>query len=48
MISKNIKKRYWAMVLYPDSAPQNWEELLQETGLQCAISPLHDKDLTLL
>lgn len=26
------------------SAPENWKELLQQTGLQCAISPLHDKD----
>lgn len=45
MISKNIKKRYWAMVVYPDSAPNNWEEILIQTGLQCAISPLHDKDV---
>ena len=43
--SKNVKKRNWAFVLYPESAPANWLELLQQTGLQCAISPLHDKDL---
>lgn len=42
---KNIKKRYWAMVLYPESAPSNWREKLRETGIQCAISPLHDKDV---
>ena len=40
-----IKKRNWAFVLYPESAPQNWREILQLTGLQCAISPLHDKDI---
>lgn len=39
------KKRYWAFVLYPESAPENWRELLQQTGLACAISPLHDKDI---
>lgn len=39
------KKRYWAFVLYPESAPQNWRELLQHTGLSIAISPLHDKDI---
>lgn len=39
------KKRYWAFVLYPESAPENWKELLQQTGLSIAISPLHDKDL---
>ena len=45
MIKKNIKKRYWAMILYPESAPQNWRDILIESGLQCAISPLHDKDI---
>ena len=33
------------MVLYPESAPNDWREILTQTGLQCAISPLHDKDL---
>lgn len=40
-----MKKRYWAFVLYPESAPENWRDLLQQTGLACAISPLHDKDI---
>lgn len=43
--SKNIKKRNWAFVVYPESAPIDWIEQLQKTGLQCAISPLHDKDI---
>jgi len=42
---KNVKKRNWAFVVYPESAPKDWIEQLQKTGLQCAISPLHDKDL---
>lgn len=42
---KNIKKRNWAFVLYPESAPADWRDRLQKTGLQCAISPLHDKDI---
>lgn len=33
------------MVLYPESAPINWKDILQEKGIQCAISPLHDKDV---
>ena len=40
----NIKGRNWAFVMYPDSMPQDWFEILQETGLPMAISPLHDKD----
>lgn len=42
--SNSIKKRNWAFVLYPESAPENWKEMLQLTGLECVISPLHDKD----
>ena len=39
------KKRNWAFILYPESAPKDWLEILQQTGLLVAISPLHDKDL---
>lgn len=45
MAEKNVKKRNWAFVLYPESAPEDWRERLQKTGLPCAISPLHDKDV---
>lgn len=41
----NVKKRNWAFVLYPESAPADWLEQLQLTGLQCVISPLHDCDI---
>lgn len=39
------KGRIWACVGYPDSLPNDWLDKLQETGLQIAISPLHNKDL---
>lgn len=42
---RNVKKRYWAMILYPESAPDNWRQILQEKGVVCAVSPLHDKDI---
>lgn len=42
---KNIKKRNWAFVLYPESAPQDWRERLAKSGVQCAVSPLHDRDV---
>lgn len=41
----NVKKRNWAFFLYPESAPADWLEQLQLTGLQCVISPLHDCDI---
>lgn len=44
MAEKNVKKRNWVMVAYPDSLPENWLDILVQTGLPCAISPLHDRD----
>lgn len=40
------KSTYFTFLLYPDSIPDNWIELLESTGLQMAISPLHNKDKT--
>ncbi len=40
-----IKKRNWAFILYPESAPEDWLEKLKLSGLMSSISPLHDKDL---
>lgn len=40
----SIKGRNWAFVVYPESLPSNWEEIITETGLPMAFSPLHDKD----
>lgn len=44
-MSKDIKKRYWAFVLYPESAPPDWIEHLQMLGITSAVSPLHDLDV---
>lgn len=40
-----IRRRNWAFVAYPESLPENWQEILKQTGLPVAISPLHDKDV---
>lgn len=44
-MTNSDKARHWAIVVYPESAPNNWEELLGETHLPFAVSPLHDKDV---
>ena len=44
-LQKYAKARVWAAVLYPDSMPTNWNEVIMQTGLACALSPLHDSDL---
>lgn len=41
----SVKGRNWAFVVYPESLPSNWEEIITETGLPMAFSPLHDKDV---
>lgn len=38
------KKRKWIFILYPESMPENWFEIIQQTGLEACVSPLHDKD----
>ena len=35
----------WAFIVYPDSAPKDWQETLKSFKIPTAISPLHDKDL---
>lgn len=51
VISKAINRRYgksrtWACIMYEDSAPPDWEDLLRQIGVGFAVSPLHDKDVT--
>lgn len=42
--NNNSKGRNWAFVVYPESLPKNWLEILQFSGLKIAVSPLHDAD----
>lgn len=39
------KGRNWAFVVYPESLPVNWQDIVIETGLPMAFSPLHDQDV---
>ena len=39
-----MKKRHWAAVVYPESLPPDWRDIIAQTGIKAAISPLHDKD----
>lgn len=43
-INKNAKGRAWTMVIYPESMPDDWLEVLQDSHVQFAVSPLHDQD----
>ena len=43
--TKEVKKREWTFVLYQDSAPSDWRDIIRQRGLIAAASPLHDKDI---
>lgn len=43
---KDTRTRVWTFVIYPDSVPKNWRDILDDFHVQWAESPLHDKDLT--
>lgn len=43
---KNVKKRHWAAVVYPESLPPDWRDIIAQTGIKAAISPLHDQDIS--
>jgi hypothetical protein len=44
---KESDKRYrhWTCVVYPESAPQNWRDIINENHVEWIESPLHDKDI---
>lgn len=43
--NKQYKRtRNWAMIVYPESAPEDWREILDDLHIPWIASPLHDKD----
>lgn len=43
--STDDRVRNWTFIVYPESAPENWKEILQEQHINFAVSPCHDKDV---
>jgi len=43
--SKSERTRNWNFILYPESSPENWREIINETHIEWVESPLHDRDL---
>ena len=41
-----VKSRVWTFIFYPDSAPADWRDIMLQSGLKIAVSPLHDRDFT--
>lgn len=42
---RGIRTRNWNIIVYPDSAPENWRDILDDEHIKWVESPLHDKDL---
>lgn len=44
-VQKDTRSRNWSWIIYPESAPENWRTILDESGEKWIESPLHDKDI---
>ena len=42
--NKETRTRNWTIVVYPESAPSDWRERLDELHIEWVESPLHDID----
>ncbi|MEK4419188.1 replication protein [Bacillus sp. FSL K6-0268] len=43
--SKDERTRNWTFIVYPESAPENWREIINDLHTPWIESPLHDKDI---
>ena len=43
--SGDTRTRSWTFVLYEDSAPENWRDILDDMHIEWVESPWHDKDI---
>lgn len=43
--SKDERTRNWTFIVYPESAPENWREIINDLHTPWIESPLHDKDV---
>ena len=39
------RNKYYATVVYPESAPLDWMDILNDSHVNAFVSPLHDKDV---
>lgn len=43
--TRDTRARNYATVVYPESAPEDWQDILARHCIPAFISPLHDKDI---
>lgn len=44
---KDTRTRNWTVVLYPESAPENWRNIIDDMHIEWVESPLHDIDVNI-
>ncbi len=45
-VSKDTERyRNFATIVYPESAPADWKDIISSQCVPCFISPIHDKDI---
>lgn len=44
-MAKETRTRAWTVVVYPESAPENWRDYLDDMHLEWVESPLHEFDV---
>lgn len=42
--NKGTRTRNWTVVVYPESLPDKWIEILNSFNIEYVVSPLHDSD----
>lgn len=43
--NKSNRTRNWDIIVYPESAPENWRDILDDLHIEWVESPLHDQDV---
>lgn len=44
-MGRGVRVRNWTMVLYPESAPSNWRQILDDLHIEWVEGPLHEFDV---
>ena len=44
-MANDSRRRVFATVVYPESSPDNWRQIIDDYHVPVLISPLHDKDI---
>lgn len=44
-MSNNLRSNLWTFIIYPESMPNNYLNIINNWHIPCLISPLHNKDI---